>query len=91
MKRKLTGLTVIILLALAGTSWSQDPNIPVALDADSTARVIDSDTLEVTITKTWTERYSKKELIRRKQRLIEQRVRILEDIELIDKKLNIFK
>ncbi len=93
--RKLTLVTLIIILAIAGTSWSQDPNIPVAIDDDSTAVVIDSDTLEVTITKTWTETYSRKDLLRTEQQLIERRASIIErideELEKVRAKLNIFK
>ena len=86
---KLIGGILIVLIFIT-YAWAQDPNTPTPLDDDSSAIVVEKDVLEITITKTWTERISKRRLLKRKQSIMQQRANLLEELTKVNVMLDMF-
>ena len=87
--KKLTGLTIIILLSIAGTSWSQDPNEPTQLPNPGSEIIhkIDSNTVRIT-----TSIYIKKEPLLKQIERLESKIAAFEsEIAEINKRLELFK
>ena len=82
MKRKLFYITLIILLIILGSvSIAQNPVV--------TAVVVEPNTIEITTTTKV--RFTKRSLQRKKQRLLQRRAVIDEELSEINTLLNVFK